>query len=122
MLLSCPGVHPGIANVKVFWAVLALVAPCLGACQLPTNVATKRVDSLRSAQDTCLRENIAQFDDHASDARQVGRFVAMSCSIQTEKLVQYAVPYATRQEYAAFQSDAAVRATGYVVSSRAAAS
>jgi hypothetical protein len=112
----------GIVGVKVFWAVLALVAPCLGACQLPTNVATKRVDSLRSAQDTCLRENVAQFEDRTSDARQVGRFVAMSCSVQTEKLVQYAVPYATRQEYAAFQNDAAVRATGYVVSSRAAAS
>ena len=106
--------------MKVFWAVLALVAPCLGACQLPTNVATKRVDSLRAAQDTCLRENVAQFEDRASDARQIGRFVAMSCSVQTEKLVQYAVPYATRQEYTAFQNDAAVRATGYVISSRAA--
>ena len=108
--------------MKTFWAVLALVAPCLGACQLPTNVATKRVDSLRQAQDSCLKENIAQFDDRTSDARQVGRFVAMSCSVQTEKLVQYAVPYATRQEYTAFQNDAAVRAAGYVVSSRGAAS
>ena len=108
--------------MKAFWSVLVLAAPLLGACQLPTNVATKRVDSLRSAQDTCLRENIAQFDDRISDARQVGRFVAMSCSIQTEKLVQYAVPYATREEYAAFQNDAAVRAAGYVVISRAAAS
>lgn len=108
--------------MKTFWAVLSLLAPCLGACQLPTNVATKRVDSLRSAQDSCLRENIAQFDDRTSDARQVGRFVAMSCTIQTEKLVQYAVPYATRQEYAAFQVDAAVRATGYVISSRGVAS
>ncbi len=108
--------------MKILWAFLALVAPCLGACQLPTNIATKNVDSLRSAQDTCLRENVAQFDDRTSDARQVGRFVAMSCTVQTEKLVQYAVPYATRQEYAAFQSDAAARAAGYVVSSRGAAS
>src|SRR5476651_1797604 len=58
----------GDVSVKVFWAMLALVAPCLGACQLPTNVATRRVDSLRSAQDTCLRENIVQFDDRTSDA------------------------------------------------------
>ena len=108
--------------MKVFWAVVALVAPCLGACQLPTNVATKRVESLRAAQDTCLRENIAQFDDRASDAQQVGRYVAMSCSVQTEKLVQYAVPYATRQEYSAFQNDAAARAAAYVLSSRGAAS
>ena len=108
--------------MKVLWAVLALAAPCLGACQLPTNVAIKRVESLRSAQDSCLRENISQFDDRMSDARQVGRFVAMSCSVQTEKLVQYAVPYATRQEYTAFQNDAAVRATGYVLTSRGTAS
>ena len=122
MLLCSLRVHLGIVGVKVFWAVLALAASCLGACQLPTNVATKRVDSLRLAQDTCLRGNVAQFDDRTSDAQQVGRFVAMSCSVQTEKLVQYAVPYATRQEYAAFQNDAAVRATGYVLSSRGAAS
>ena len=108
--------------MKTIWAVLTLAAPCLGACQLPTNVAIKRVDSLRSAQDACLKENIAQFDDHTSDARQVGRFVAMSCTVQTEKLVQYAVPYATRQEYAAFQNDAAARASGYVLSARGAAS
>ena len=73
-------------------------------------------------QDNCLKGNVAQFDDQATDARQIGRYVAMSCSVQTEKLVQYAVPYATRQEYAAFQNDAVVRATGYVLSSRGTAS
>jgi hypothetical protein len=106
--------------VKGFWTVLALAAPLatLGACQLPTNVAIKRVDSLRAEQDACLKANIAQFDDRASDAAQVGRFVAMSCSVQTEKLVQYAVPYATRREYDAFQIDAAQRAAGYVHVSR----
>jgi hypothetical protein len=106
--------------VKGFWTVLALAAPLmsLGACQLPTNVATKRVDSLRAEQDACLKGNIVQFDDHGSDAVQVGRYVAMSCSMQTEKLVQYAVPYATRREYDAFQFDATKRATSYVLVSR----
>jgi hypothetical protein len=104
--------------VKSFWIVLAVVAPCLGACQLPTNVAIKRVDSLRAEQDACLKGNVAQFEDRASDAKQVGRYVAMSCSVQTEKLVQYAVPYATRREYEGFQADAVVRATGFVVTAR----
>ena len=122
MVWSGPKGPLGTIDVKIYWAILALAAPCLGACQLPTNVAIKRVDSLRSEQDACLRGNIAQFDDHTSDPHAVGRFVAMSCSIQTEKLVQYAVPYATRQEYAAFQADAATRATGYVVNARGAAS
>jgi hypothetical protein len=102
--------------------MLALAAPLvsLGACQLPTNVATKHVDSLRAEQDACLKGNIAQFDDHGADAAQVGRYVAMSCSVQTEKLVQYAVPYATRPEYDAFQVDATKRATNYVLLSRSA--
>ena len=65
-----------------------------------------------------MRENISQFDDRTSDPRQVGRYVAMSCSVQTEKLVQYAVPYATRREYDAFQFDATKRATSYVLVSR----
>ncbi|MBS0539294.1 MAG: hypothetical protein JSR47_11090 [Proteobacteria bacterium] len=94
--------------------LLALVAPCLAACSLPTNVAIKRIDSLRAEQDTCLKNNVSQFDDHGGDAQQVGRFVAMSCTTQTEKLVQYAVPNASREEYQAFKNDAAVRATGYV--------
>ncbi len=112
----------GIMKLKSVWSVIALVAPCLGACQLPTNVAIKRIDALRLEQDNCLKGNVAQFDDPSSDAKQVGRYVAMSCSVQTEKLVQYAVPYATRQEYGAFQNDAMVRATGYVLSSRGIAS
>lgn len=106
--------------MKTFWTMLALGAPLasLGACQLPTNVAIKRIDSLRAEQDACLKNNIAQFENQAADAQQVGQYVAMSCSIQTEKLVQYAVPYATRGEYDAFQKDALHRATAYVINAR----
>jgi hypothetical protein len=106
--------------VKGFWTMLALAAPLasLGACQLPTNVAIKRVDSLWAVQDACLKANIAQFDDRASDAAQVGRYVAMSCSVQTEKLAQYAVPYVNRREYEAFQLDAERRAETYVRAAR----
>jgi hypothetical protein len=108
--------------VKSLWIVLAVVAPCLGACQLPTNVAIKHVDSLRAEQDACLKGNVAQFDDRNSDVKQVGRYVAMSCSVQTDKLVQYAVPYASRQEYEAFQVDAAARAANFVVIARSTSS
>ena len=108
----------GDVTVKSYWFVLALAAPCLGACQLPTNVAIKHIDTLRAEQDACLKGNIPQFEDRNSDARQVGRYVAMSCSVQTDKLVQYAVPYATPKEYKAFQDDAAVRAASYVLYAR----
>jgi len=104
--------------LKGYWYLLALAAPCLAACQLPTNVAIKHVDSLRAEQDACLKNNIAQFDDRGADDKKVGRFVAMSCTTETDKLIQYAVPNATRKEYQAFQDDAAARAAGYVRSSR----
>lgn len=105
--------------VKGFWAVLALAVP-LAACQLPSNVALKRSDGLRAEQDACLKNNVAQFDDRTSTAAQVGHYVAMSCSVQTEKLVQYAVPYANRKEYDTFQYDATRRATKFVETARGA--
>ena len=109
--------------MKSFWTMVALAAPLasLGACSLPSNVAIKRIDSLRAEQDACLKNNIAQFDDRTSTAAQVGQYVAMSCSMQTEKLVQYAVPYANRREYDSFQSEAARRAAKYVETARGAA-
>jgi hypothetical protein len=98
----------------------ALVSVGLGACQLPTNVALKHIDQLRAEQDACLKENLPQFDNPSSDPKQIGRFVAMSCKSQTDKLVQYAVPYATPKERKAFDDDAAMRAAGYVMLARGA--
>lgn len=108
------GICRGRVIVKGLCSLLLLAPLCLGACQLPTNVATKRVDSLRAEQEACLKDNVAQFEDRAADAKRIGHFIAMSCTTQTDKLVQYAVPYATRREYQAFQDDAAARAAGYV--------
>jgi len=103
----------------IWWcAPLALATLGVAACQLPTNVALKHIDELRAAQDACLRANVPQFEDAGSDPRQVGRFVAMSCSVQTDKLIQYAVPYATPKEWKAFHDDAAMRAAGYVMQAR----
>jgi hypothetical protein len=107
---------------NIWWSVrhlLPALAPLgLVACQLPTNVAIKHIDELRAEQEACLKGNVPQFEDANADARQIGRFVAMSCSVQTDKLVQYAVPYATVKEWKAFHDDAAMRATGYVMQAR----
>jgi hypothetical protein len=109
-------------TMKNFWIVLAVAAPLstLGACQLATNVALKRSDSLWAEQNACLKANIAQFDSRASDAEQVGRQVAMSCSAQTEKLVRYVLPTANRRDYEAFEVDATQRSLAYVLASRGA--
>jgi hypothetical protein len=90
----------------------------LGACTLPTNVKIKKIDELRAAQTACLVNNVPQFEDNVSPPGKIGRFVAMSCNVETEKLVYYAVPNPTAHERHAFEDDAVMRATGYVIRSR----
>ncbi|UYN94238.1 MAG: hypothetical protein KIT25_19695 [Enhydrobacter sp.] len=98
--------------------LFVLPALLLAACQLPTNVALLKVDELRAAQNACLSGNVVQFDDGVTEASRIGRFVAMSCTVQTDKLVQYAIPHANRTEREAFEHDAALRATGFVLRAR----
>ncbi len=101
-------------------AVAAALATTLamGACTLPTNVKIKKIDELRAAQTACLINNVPQFEDGSSEPSKVGRFVAMSCIVETDKLVYYAVPNASAQERQAFLDDATMRATGYVIRAR----
>ncbi len=106
--------------MKAFYFATA-AALALGACTLPTNVKIKKIDELRAAQTACLSNNVAQFEDRASEPAKIGRFVAMSCNVETEKLVYYAVPHPTGQERHAFEEDAVMRATGYVLRSRSGA-
>lgn len=106
-----------VTPMKYLLLVVALLLPA--ACQLPTNVALQKIDQLRMQQNACLNENVSQFEDGTSEAGKVGYYVAMSCTVQTDKLVQYAVPYATPAERQAFQRDAALRATGNVLRARA---
>jgi hypothetical protein len=99
-------------------ALIALSALALGACTLPTNVALQKIDSLRAAQNACLSSHVSQHDDGVSDPGRVGYSIAASCQADTDRLVQYAVPYATPSEREGFQRDAALRATGYVLRAR----
>jgi len=106
------GLNPAVA------AVLATTL-AVGACTLPTNVKIKKIDELRAAQTACLINNVPQFEDGSSEASKIGRFVAMSCIVETDKLVYYAVPNPSGQERQAFLDDATMRATGYVMRARA---
>ena len=94
----------------------------LGSCTaIPTYDDPKRVariDKLREARDLCLVENVHQFDDGTSDPAKIGNYVAMSCNVQTSKLVDLAIPYPSPKTREAFQEEAARRATGYVQTSR----
>lgn len=98
--------------------MLAAAALALSACSLPTNVKIKKADELRAAQTACLINNVPQFEDHVSAASKIGRYVAMSCIVETDKLVYYAVPNPTPKEREAFLQDATMRATGFVIRAR----
>jgi hypothetical protein len=82
----------------------------------PKRVA--RIESLREARDLCLVRNVRQFDDGASDAAKIGNAVALSCSDETAKLVDLAIPNPSQHARDAFQQQAAFRATGYVLTAR----
>ena len=90
--------------------------PAVPLYEDPKRVA--RVEKLREQRDLCLVQNIPQFDSRSSDAAKVGEYVAMSCSNETSKLVELAIPYPSRHDRDAFQQEAAFRATGYVMTAR----
>ena len=99
--------------------VVGLMVLGVGACTWPTNVGLKNSDDLQAAQAACLSGNVAQFDDRSAPPASIGRYVAMSCSVQTEKLIQYVIPYANYTERQAMLYDAERRATAYVMAARA---
>jgi hypothetical protein len=86
----------------------------LGACTLPTNVAIKKLDSLRAEQTTCLVKNAQQMDDRTSDPNAIARDIAIACSEATERLVTHAITRPNPEERRAFQEEAELRAAGYV--------
>lgn len=107
----------GLAGMRAF--VVALIVLGVGACTWPTNVGLKKTDELLAAQTACLSGNVGQFDDGTSPPAAIGRYIAMSCSTETSKLIQYVIPYANYAEREAMMHDAERRATVYVMSARA---
>ncbi len=103
-------------------AAVLLVLPLVSACAVPPVYddakRMAKVERLQKDRDLCLVQNIPQFDDRASDPAKVGEYVAMSCSNETTKLVELAIPYPSRHDRDAFQQEAAFRATGYVMTAR----
>ena len=103
-------------RIGLILLVLPLVSCAMPQYDDPKRVA--RVAKLREARDLCLIQNVPQFNDGASTPAKVGNYVAMSCSVQTTKLVDEAIPYPSQQERNAFQQEAARLATGYVLTAR----
>jgi hypothetical protein len=78
----------------------------------------QKVERLWKARDLCLLANTPQFDDHVSDPRKVARFVANSCSNETNQLMEMAIPEPNEKARLAFQQEAERRAAAIVVDFR----
>jgi hypothetical protein len=101
---------------------MLVLAPLLGGCPaMPVYESPPRqlkVDRLWKARDICLLTNTPQFDDHVSDPRKVARFVAMSCTNETTKLLEEAIPEPDEKARRAFQQEAERRAATIVLDFR----
>ena len=105
--------------MRIGFILLAL--PLVSCAAIPNYDDPKRVAriaELRDARDLCLIQNVPPFDDGASTPAKVGNYVAMSCSVQTTKLVELAIPDPSQQARNAFQQEATRLATGYVLTAR----
>lgn len=102
-------------------ALILLALPLASCAAIPTYNDPRRVakiEHLREVRNSCLIQSVPQFDDRSSDAAKVGAYVAMSCSVETGKLVELAIPHPSRHDRDAFQEEAVYRATGYVLTAR----
>jgi hypothetical protein len=103
-------------------AVVLLLALSAGGCGwrpvYENPQLQSKVERLWRERDDCLLANTPQFDDGVSDARKVARFVAMSCTTQTTKLLEMAIPEPDEKAREAFQAEAERRAADIVVTFR----
>jgi len=101
--------------------LILLLLPLASCAAIPSYDDPKRVDrieKLREARDVCLVKNVQAFDDGTSAASKIGNYVAMSCTVETGKLVELAIPRPDQHVRSAFQEEAVRRATGYVLTTR----
>jgi hypothetical protein len=106
---------------SVVAVVLLLALPAGGCGWRPVYENPRlqeKVDRLWKERDDCLLANTPQFDDRTSDARKVGRLVAVACTTQTMKLMEMTIPDPDQKARDAFQAEAERRAADIVVTFR----
>ncbi|CAN5148173.1 hypothetical protein BH10PSE6_BH10PSE6_12880 [soil metagenome] len=100
---------------------LVLALPVGGCAALPNYEKPQheqKVERLWKERDDCLLTNTPQFDDRTSDPRKVAQFVAMSCTTQTTKLLEFTIPQPDQKARDAFQGEAVRRAADIVMTFR----
>lgn len=107
--------RPAIAIVLLF----ALpVGGCVSRPVYENPRHEQKVERLWKERDDCLLANTPQFDDRTSDPRKVAQFVAMSCTTQTTKLLEFTIPQPDQKARDAFQGEAVRRAADIVMTFR----
>lgn len=100
---------------------LLLALPAAGCGWRPVYENPKlqeKIERLWKERDDCLLANTPQFDDRISDARKVGRLVAVACTTQTMRLMDMTIPEPDQKARDAFQAEAERRAADIVVTFR----
>lgn len=101
--------------------LLVLAVPAAGCSWRPVYEkpqAQEKIERQWKVRDDCLLANTPQFDDGTSDVRKTARFVAMSCTTQTIKLLEMTIPEPDQKARNAFQAEAERRAADIVVTFR----
>jgi hypothetical protein len=99
--------------------LLALpVVGCAGHPNYEKPQHEQKVERLWKERDDCLLANTPQFDDRTSDPRKVAQFVAMSCTTQTTRLLEFTIPQPDQKARDAFQGEAVRRAADIVMTFR----
>ena len=100
--------------------LILLLLPLASCAAIPVYDDPKRVgriERLREGRDLCLVKNVQAFDDGTSAASKIGNYVAMSCTVETGKLVEVTIPRPDQHARSA-QEESVRRATGYVLTTR----
>jgi hypothetical protein len=105
--------------MRIGLVLLALpLAACAGNPMYEDPKRVARIDKLREARDLCLIQNVSRFDTTSPDPAKVGNEVALACADQTARLVELSIPDPSRHARVAFEKEARLRATGYVITAR----
>jgi len=104
--------------IAAFLLLALPVAGCAGYPNYEKPQHEQKVQRLWKERDDCLLTNTPQFDDRMSDPRKVAQFVAMSCTTQTTRLLEFTIPQPDQKARDAFQGEAVRRAADIVMTFR----
>lgn len=104
-------------------AIVLSLSACAGAYHTPSDGRLQtRINDAYAARDACLARNAAADGTMGANASTVAQAVALSCSAETEKLVDVSNRDGDPKVAIAIRRDSEFRARGFVAKARGQAS